>query len=152
MVAIDLVKRLIADGVTFETDGERIRWRNADGKIDGSTIDELKKGKAEIITFLSTHQRQEQSTRRSAPEPQKLFRRDWEPDTKAKPNDPETYTEALRIHGAMTYGMAMQVLGWGATRAGQAEDALRFAGRITFNSQGRAVLSDNENHQSEVAK
>lgn len=41
----------------------------------------------------------------------------------------------------------MRVLGWAGTRAGQAEDALRLAGRIVFNEQGRAVLSDNENHQ-----
>lgn len=147
-----LIKTLIGDGVTFSTDGESIKWENGEGKITPAIVDELKRGKAEIIAFLSTHQRQEQSTRRSAPEPQKLFRRDWEPDTKAKPNDPEAYAEALRIHGAMTYGMAMQVLGWGATRAGQAEDTLRLAGRIVFNGQGRAVLSDNENHQNAVAK
>lgn len=136
--------------MTFTTDGKSIRWENGEGKITPAVVDELKRGKAEIIAFLSTHQRPEQSTHRSEPEPQRLFRRNWKPDTKAKPNDTETYAKALRIHGAMTYGMAMQVLGWGATRAGQAEDALRLAGRITFNSQGRAVLSDNENHQNGV--
>lgn len=146
------MKTLIDDGVTFTTDGKSIRWENGEGKITPAIVDALKKGKAEIITFLSSHPRQEQSTARSAPEPQRLFRRDWKPDTKAKPNDTETYAKALRIHGAMSYGMAMQVLGWGGTRAGQAQDALRIAGRIVFNGQGRAVLSDNENHQSEVVK
>ncbi len=56
-----------------------------------------------------------------------------------QPSDPETYIEALRVHGPMTYGMAMRVLGWGGTRAGQAETALRAAGRITLSNHGRAV-------------
>lgn len=88
----------------------------------------------------------------SSSEMQTMFRREWKPNTKAKPDDAETYVEELRKHGAMSYGMAMRVLGWGGTRASQAEDALRLAGRIVFNSQGRGVLSDNENHQSEVAQ
>ncbi|WP_198013293.1 hypothetical protein [Pseudochrobactrum sp. AO18b] len=90
--------------------------------------------------------------KQSSSEMQTMFRREWKPNTKAKPDDAETYAEELRKHGAMSYGMAMRVLGWGGTRASQAEDALRLAGRIVFNSQGRAVLSDNENHQSEVAQ
>lgn len=77
---------------------------------------------------------------------------DIEFDTRLTVDDPETYFEALRIHGPMSYGMAMRVLGWGATRAGQAEDSLRFAGRIAFNKQGRAVLIDSVNHQNEVAR
>ncbi|MBX8785496.1 hypothetical protein HBA94_17200, partial [Ochrobactrum sp. GRS2] len=90
--------------------------------------------------------------KQSSSEMQPMLRREWSPNTKAKPDDTETYAEALRIHGAISYGMAMRVLGWGGTRASQAEDALRLAGRIVFNRQGRAVLSDNENHQNEVAK
>lgn len=88
----------------------------------------------------------------SPSEMQMLLHREWTPDTKAKPDDSETYAEALRLHGAMSYGMAMRVLSWGGTRAGQAEDVLRLAGRIAFNERGRAVLSDNENHQTEVAQ
>ncbi len=65
---------------------------------------------------------------------------DWKPDTKATPEDAELYAEALRLHGPMSYGMAMRVLGWGGTRAGQAEDALRQADRISFNKLGWAVL------------
>ena len=84
--------------------------------------------------------------------PVKLIPHDWSPRTKARQDDPETYAEALRLHGAMSYGMAMRVLGWGGSRASQVEHALRLAGRIVFNSQGRAVLSDNENHQNEAAK
>lgn len=94
------------------------------------------------------HTQQEQSQ----PAIKLISNREWTPDTKAKPDDPEIYADSLRIHGPMSYGMAMRVLGWGGTRAGQAEDALRFAGRITFNKLGRAVLSDNENHQDEVAR
>lgn len=71
-------------------------------------------------------------------------------DTRATNEDLEIYAEALRIHGPMSYGMAMRVLHWGGTRAGQSENILRLAGRIVFNKQGRAILSDNENHQGEV--
>ncbi|CAM5578872.1 hypothetical protein ATER59S_05048 [Aquamicrobium terrae] len=69
------------------------------------------------------------------------LRRDMKFDPAVRPGDPETYVEALRVHGPMTYGMAMRVLGWGGTRAGQAETALRAAGRITLNNHGRAVLT-----------
>ncbi|MGP2491074.1 hypothetical protein ACTDI4_05535 [Mesorhizobium sp. PUT5] len=69
------------------------------------------------------------------------LRRDVKFAPVVQPDDPETYVEALRVHGPMTYGMAMRVLGWGGTRAGQAETALRAAGRITLNNHGRAVLT-----------
>ncbi|SEH78482.1 hypothetical protein SAMN05216228_1008120 [Rhizobium tibeticum] len=58
--------------------------------------------------------------------------------------DMDLYAEALRLHGSMSYGQAMDVLGWGATRAGSAETDLRKAGRIEFNRLGRAVLIDRE--------
>ena len=66
---------------------------------------------------------------------------DIEFDTRATIEDPEIYAEALCIHGPMSYGMAMRVLGWGGTRAGQAEDALRLDGRVQLNTQGWACLS-----------
>lgn len=69
------------------------------------------------------------------------LRRDMKYDPAPRPGDPEAYAEALRVHGPMTYGMAMRVLGWGGTRAGQAETALRAAGRVTLNQDGRAVLT-----------
>ena len=69
------------------------------------------------------------------------LRRDLKLDPVPQPGDPEAYAEALRAHGPMSYGMAMRVLGWGGTRAGQAETALRAAGRITLNNPGRAVLT-----------
>lgn len=68
------------------------------------------------------------------------LRRDLNLDPRPRPDDAEVYARALTLHGPMTYGTAMRVLGWGATRAGQAEAALREAGRIIFNSMGRAVL------------
>jgi len=69
------------------------------------------------------------------------LRRDMKFDPVAHPGDPETYVEALRVHGPMSYGMAMRVLGWGGSRAGQAETALRASGCITLNNHGRAVLT-----------
>lgn len=59
-------------------------------------------------------------------------------------SDMDLYAEALRIHGPMSYGQAMGVLGWGGTRAGQAQSNLKKAGRIEFNKLGRAVLKNNE--------
>jgi len=58
--------------------------------------------------------------------------------------DMERYADALRTYGPMSYGQAMNVLGWGATRAGCAESDLRAAGRIAFNQIGRAYLVDEE--------
>lgn len=58
----------------------------------------------------------------------------------AKPDDDETYLKALQLHGAMSYGMAMRVLGWGGTRAAKAEDRLRKSGRIAYGKHGRAVV------------
>ncbi len=57
-------------------------------------------------------------------------------------SDAEMYADALRVHGPMSYGMAMEKLGWGATRAGQAESVLWNAGHIRFNALGRAVLAE----------
>ncbi|MBZ9859720.1 hypothetical protein [Mesorhizobium sp. CA12] len=63
-----------------------------------------------------------------------------EPAAHLPHSDPDLYANALRRYGPMSYGMAMQRMGWGGTRAGEAESALRQAGRISFNEQGRAVL------------
>lgn len=115
--AIDLVKSLAAAGVEFSTDGERIRWRNADGKVTPDVAADLATAKAEVIDFLTRTTRLEPS----------------------RP-DADVYADALRLHGPMTYGVAMLALGWGGTRASQAEAALRAAGRITFNKLGQAVL------------
>lgn len=76
---------------------------------------------------------------------------DIEFDTKARPDDHEAYAEALRFHGAMSYGQAMRVLGWGGTRAGQAEDFLRLASRVEFNEQGWACLSGIKPHPPRCA-
>ncbi|WP_245256485.1 hypothetical protein [Bartonella tamiae] len=72
-------------------------------------------------------------------------------DMKAKPDDDETYLKALQLHGAMSYGMAMRVLGWGGTRAANAEDRLRETGRIAYNKQGRAVVVDKDTSGKAVA-
>lgn len=61
-------------------------------------------------------------------------------NSKTRSDDAEVYARALKLHGAMSYGMAMQVLEWGATRAANAQDQLREAGRVEFNHLGWAVL------------
>ena len=44
---------LIGAGVEFETDGERIRWRNAGGRVTTEVVEVLRSHKAEVISFLS---------------------------------------------------------------------------------------------------
>lgn len=68
--------------------------------------------------------------------------REWKPDTKIRPDDPERYLDALRAQGSASYGMMMRILEWGGTRAGQAEDALLLQGRIKFNERGWAYPVD----------
>jgi hypothetical protein len=54
--------------------------------------------------------------------------------------DAAAYLDFLRLHGPATYGAAASSLGWGATRAWQAEAALRAAGLVTVTGPlGRAV-------------
>lgn len=47
----------------------------------------------------------------------------------------------LRLRGPMTYGAAASALGWGVTRAWQAEARLRAAGMVRFDGLGRAGLA-----------
>lgn len=54
MSAPSVLHDLIRAGVEFETDGERVRWRNGKGRITPAIIDMLRTHKTEIIGFLST--------------------------------------------------------------------------------------------------
>ncbi len=54
-------------------------------------------------------------------------------------SDPDTYLAALTLHGPMTYGAAAVALGWGATRAWQAEARLVAEGQATLSREGRAA-------------
>lgn len=130
--AVDLVKALASDGVEFSTDGERIRWRGGDGRVTPEIVAALVAEKGQVIDFLTG--------RPAAAHRPRDLRRDLKLDPRPRLDDTEVYARALILHGPMTYGMAMRVLGWGGTRAGQAEAALRQAGRIAFNNLGRAVL------------
>lgn len=67
------------------------------------------------------------------------------PDTiaarpKAEPSDADTLLAHLRAHGPMSYGAAASSLGWGATRAWQAGDALRRSGRVRPDLFGRMAI------------
>lgn len=141
--AVDLVKALASDGVEFSTDGERIRWRGADGKVTPEIVAMLAAEKGTVIDFLTGKPRPASR--------QRDLRRDLKLDPVARSDDADRYADALLLHGPMTYGTAMRVLGWGGTRAGQAEAALRAAGRITFNKAGRAVLIEAEQPSSGVS-
>jgi hypothetical protein len=52
--------------------------------------------------------------------------------------DAGAYLDFLRLHGPHTYGAAASELGWGATRAWQAEAKLRAAGLVHY-CDGKAV-------------
>ena len=54
--------------------------------------------------------------------------------------DAEAYALALREIAPCGYGAIALHLGWGATRAGQAETILRLAGRIVYDKTGRGRL------------
>lgn len=64
-------------------------------------------------------------------QPQKL-------EITANASDPETYLAFLRSNGPATYGAMAVALGWGATRAWQAEARLRAAGMVRFDTEGKA--------------
>lgn len=128
--AVDLVKSLSAAGVEFSTDGIRVRWRNSDGRVTPEIVAALAAEKATVIEFLAW-----------SGDPEGEAKADFGQRIPPR-SDPDLYADALRLHGPMSYGVAMWILGWGATRAGQAETALRAAGRIRFNKLGRAVLVD----------
>lgn len=65
--------------------------------------------------------------------------------------DPEAYARHLRDNGPSTYGAAAAELGWGATRAWQAEARLRAAGRIRFDHLGKAHLVEAAVHGPALA-
>ena len=67
------------------------------------------------------------------------------------PSDLDTYHAALSIHGPLTYGAAAVALGWGATRAWQAEAALVAEGRATLSTSGRASCARVKNCISKAA-
>lgn len=55
--------------------------------------------------------------------------------------DPDALLALLRDRGPLSYGAAASALGWGATRAWQAEAALKAAGRIEHDRIGRAAVA-----------
>jgi len=57
MSPVEVVKALIAEGVEFWTEGQRITWRNDDGWMKPEVVAILKSGKAEVIAFLANRDR-----------------------------------------------------------------------------------------------
>jgi hypothetical protein len=66
---------------------------------------------------------------------------DPEPVTVHK-SDAELYAGALRRIQPCGYGPVAAFLGWGMTRAANAETVLREAGRIRYDHTGRGVFVD----------
>jgi len=122
MGAIDLVRSLMAEGVEFATDGDRIRWRNSGGRMTPETVAELAAAKPTVIKFL---------TGGRCPRPA-AHRADGLPDAA------RAYLDFLHRHGPATYGAAASDLGWPATRAWQAEARLRAAGLVRHDDLGKA--------------
>ena len=134
MSAVELVKALTSEGVEFSTDGERIRWRNSNGKITDDVKAQIASGKAEVIAHLKASR----GIKRWKPIPPA----EWSRHLKPQRGDPERYLEALKEYGPLSYGMAMRALGWGGTRAGQVQDELHRQGRIKFDKRGWAYPVD----------
>ncbi len=53
--------------------------------------------------------------------------------------DAGKYLDFLHLHGPATYGASATALGWGVTRAWQAEAWLRAAGLVRYDGLGKAV-------------
>jgi hypothetical protein len=53
--------------------------------------------------------------------------------------DAGAYLDRLRLHGPATYGAMASALGWGGTRAWQAEARLRATGQASIDKSGKAV-------------
>lgn len=134
MSAVELVKALTSEGVEFSTDGERIRWRNSNGKITDDVKAQIASDKAAVIAHLKASR----GIKRWRPIPPA----EWSRHLKPQRGDPERYLEALKEYGPLSYGMAMRVLGWGGTRAGQVQDELHRKGRIKFDKRGWAYPVD----------
>lgn len=134
MSAVELVKALTSEGVEFSTDGERIRWRNSNGKITDDVKAQIASGKAEVIAHLKASR----GIKRWKPIPPA----EWSRHLRPQRGDPERYLEALKEYGPPSYGMAMRALGWGGTRAGQVQDELHRQGRIKFDKRGWAYPVD----------
>lgn len=148
MLAIDLVKNLIADGVTFETDGNRIRWSNGGGRVTDAVVAEIAGAKAEVIDFLTGRSRPAKPEPVPAPIAKvRDLRRDLKPDMMPRVEDVAKFADALRRNGPTSYGALAVKLGWGATRAGQTEEALRKAERIAYDNFGMGRLIDKEEGQ-----
>lgn len=64
------------------------------------------------------------------------------PTSAIQASDPDTLLALLYRDGPSTYGAAATVLGWGATRAWQAEARLRAHGRVCHDARGRAHPTD----------
>jgi hypothetical protein len=55
--------------------------------------------------------------------------------------DAGKYLDFLHLHGPATYGASATALGWGATRAWQAEEQLVAAGLVLHDRLGKAVIA-----------
>lgn len=55
--------------------------------------------------------------------------------------DAARFADVLATSGPTTYGAVAVALGWGATRAWQAEARLRASGRVRYDALGRAALT-----------
>ena len=124
MGAIDLVQTLMAEGVEFATDGERIKWRNSGGRMTPETVAELAAAKPRVIEFLTG----------------KPYREADVPRADGPSDDATAYLDFLRSEGPTTYGAAASRLGWRATRTWKAEAQLRAAGLVRHDDLGKTVV------------
>jgi len=68
MGAVDLLRDLMAEGVEFEADGDRVRWRNGGTQLTPDRLAVLKEGKAEVLQFLNGEAAKDLSDRTDKPD------------------------------------------------------------------------------------
>jgi len=104
---------------------EMSKWLEAANRETGAGADLSEPRPKSVVSVLSVLSEGE----RASPAP-----------TRADGLDPDggAYLDRLRLHGPQSYGAMASALGWGATRAWQAEAKLRAAGLVVYQD-GKAV-------------
>ena len=116
MGAVELLRDLMAEGVEFEADGNRVRWRNGGTQLTPDRLAVLKDSKAEVLQFLKTNPKKETSRRRENLTTEFSDRSDTEFSRRRENPEVELFEERAAIcefDGGLTRADAEQVAAQG---------------------------------------
>ena len=116
MGAVDLLQRLIADGVEFAVEGDRVRWRGAGQRMTPERLAVLKENKTEVLEFLAS------------------------PSTAGQRSAEIVILAAIRAGNHRPGAIATETR-MGATAAYQTLDRMREAGLVTVARDGHVTAS-----------